>query len=279
MMYAFFLKRDYNITNNEELTFNNVIKYNDTIVMGDYNFHNLIIKMKLPFKNIYYLNEKQISKFFENPPYKLNGKYKICKYFIIVNGKSGLEFLETFKYISNVYGVRIVAIIYIPNNNVKKKKKFLPIPILPTILVNNEKDIVNYYLDNLNRLKEINVKYGNDDEIFFKEYSFFKFPKLNETKIIKEQDNGWDMISDIDINIFKLVHYERILGFINLDKFTGDMYKIYKENNCLDLFLNYYGNYFYAEHLMESQGSLVASVKMFLYAYTLEENNGKHYDL
>ena len=43
MMYAFFLKRDYNITNNEELTFNNVIKYNNTIVMGDYNFHNLII--------------------------------------------------------------------------------------------------------------------------------------------------------------------------------------------------------------------------------------------
>jgi hypothetical protein len=178
-MYVFFLKRDYNITNNEELTFNNVIKYNDTIVMGDYNFHNLIIKMKLPFKNIYYLNEKQISKFFENPPYKLNGKYKICKYFIIVNGKSGLEFLETFKYISNVYGVRIVEIIYIPNNNVKIEKKFLQVPILPTILVYNEKDIVNYYLDNLNRLKEINVKYGNDDEIFFKEFSFFKFPKLN----------------------------------------------------------------------------------------------------
>ena len=83
------------------------------------------------------------------------------------------------------------------------------------------------------------------------------------------------MIRDIDINIFKLVNYRRILGYINLEKFTRDMYEIYKENNCLDLFLNYYGNYLGAEHLMESQCSLVAGVKMFLYAYTLEENNGK----
>ena len=29
-MYASFLKRDYNITNNEELILNNSIKYNDT---------------------------------------------------------------------------------------------------------------------------------------------------------------------------------------------------------------------------------------------------------
>ena len=85
------------------------------------------------------------------------------------------------------------------------------------------------------------------------------------------------MIRDIDINIFKLVNYERILGYVNLEKFTRDMYKIYKENNCLDLFLNYYGNYFGVEHLIESQCSLVASVKMFLYAYTLEEKDGKSF--
>ena len=274
-LYAIDIKIDYNIKNKDEQILNNTIKYNNTIVMGDYNFHNLIIQMKLPFKNIHYLDEKQISKFFENPPYKLNGKYKICKYFIIVDGKSGLEFLETIKYISNVYGVRLVAIIYIPSNNVKIDKKFLQVPIIPTILVYNKKDIVNYYLDNLERLKERNIKFGSDDEIFFRQFSFLKFSKLNEIKIIKEQDNGWDMIRDIDINIFKLVNYERILGYVNLEKFTRDMYKIYKENNCLDLFLNYYGNYFGVEHLIESQCSLVASVKMFLYAYTLEENNGK----
>ena len=274
-MYASFLKRDYNITNNEELILNNSIKYNDTIVMGDSNFHNLIMKMKLPFKSTYYLNEKQISQFFENLPNKLNNKYKICKYFIIINGKSGIEFLETIKYLSSVYGVRLIAIVFIPNSEVKIEKKILEEPLLPTILVYNEKNILNYFSDNLNRMKERNIKYGDNDEIFFRQFSFMKFPKLNEIKIIKEQDNGWDMIRDIDINIFKLVNYERILGYVNLEKFTRDMYKIYKENNCLDLFLNYYGNYFGVEHLIESQCSLVASVKMFLYAYTLEENNGK----
>ena len=55
------------------------------------------------------------------------------------------------------------------------------------------------------------------------------------------------------------------------------MYEVYKENNCLDLFVNYYGNYFGDENIIEQQTSLLAAVKMFLYAYTLEENNGKSF--
>lgn len=85
------------------------------------------------------------------------------------------------------------------------------------------------------------------------------------------------MIRNVNINLFKLVSYNRILGYIDKDKFVRDMYEVYKENNCLDLFVNYYGNYFGAQNIIEQQGSLVASVKMFLYAYTLEENNGKSF--
>ena len=29
------------------------------------------------------------------------------------------------------------------------------------------------------------------------------------------------------------------------------MYKVYKENNCLDLFIKYYGNYFAGDYLIE----------------------------
>ena len=65
-------------------------------------------------------------------------------------------------------------------------------------------------------LKEINIKGGDEDEDLFKNTKFdFQFPKLSETKIIKEQDNGWDMKRNIDINIFKMVNYQRILGYIN----------------------------------------------------------------
>jgi hypothetical protein len=233
-------------------------------------------KMNLPCKNIYYLNENEISNFFKKPK-KINNKYNICKYFLIANEKFGIKFLETIKYICNVFALKIVNIIYIQDKNAKIDKKILQAPIIPTILTYCEKDILNYYLDNYERLKERNITDGNKFDSFEQELFDYKFPKLSETKIIKEQDNGWDMIRNVNINLFKLVSYNRILGYIDKDKFVRDMYEVYKENNCLDLFVNYYGNYFGAQNIIEQQGSLVASVKMFLYAYTLEENNGKSF--
>ena len=280
ILYSVHLKKlneNPNGESDEEKILNKSIKYNDTIVIGDNNFHNIIQKIKLPCKNIYYIKENEITKFFEKPP-KINNKYKICKYFIITNEKFGIEFLETFKYITNVFGIKLVIIILVQNINIKIDKKFLQTPIMPTILTYNEKDILNYYCDNFDRLKEINIKSGDEDESIISQIKFdFQFPKLSETKIIKEQDNGWDMKRNIDINLFNMVNYERILGYINQDKFIREMYKVYQENNCLDLYLNYYGNYLGADYIVEQQCSLVALVKMFLYAYTLEEKNGKSF--
>ena len=179
---------------------------------------------------------------------------------------------------TNIFGIKIVLIILVQHNNIKIDKKFLQVPIMPTILTYNEKDILNYYHDNYDRLKEINIKGGDEDEDLFKNTKFdFQFPKISETKIIKEQDNGWDMKRNIDINIFKMVNYQRILGYINQDKFIREMYKVYEENNCLDLYLNYYANYLAVDYIVEQQCSLVALVKMFLYAYTLEEKDGKSF--
>ena len=55
------------------------------------------------------------------------------------------------------------------------------------------------------------------------------------------------------------------------------MYKLYQENNCLDLFIKYYGNYFWSELIVEQSANSIILSKMFLYAYTLEENNGKSF--
>ena len=76
---------------------------------------------------------------------------------------------------------------------------------------------------------------------------------------------------------FNFVSVLKVLGYIDVAKFNKDMYKVYKENNCLDLFIKYYGNYFAGDYLIEQNTSLVAVVKMFLYAYTLEEQNGKSF--
>jgi len=155
-------------------------------------------------------------------------------------------------------------------------KKILQVPIIPTILVYSEKDIFNYYFDSYNRLTERNIKGGCIIESL-EQIIDYKFPKISETKIIREQDNGWDMIRDVNVNIFKLVSYDRIFGYISIDNFVRDMYKVYEENNCLDLFIKYYANYFGEDYLIEQQASMVAVVKMFLYAYTLEENSDKSF--
>ena len=81
----------------------------------------------------------------------------------------------------------------------------------------------------------------------------------------------------MDINIFNLIKVEQALGNIRSDIIIRNMYKTYKENNCLDLFINYYGNYFGVNHIVEEGTTILTISKMFLYAYTLEENNGKSF--
>ena len=185
--------------------YNQAIKYNDAIVVGNNNFHELIKKMNIPYENINYFNENQFLRFFDTPQKKEN-KYNISKYFIIMNEKNGNKYMETIRYISNVFGLKFATIIYIENINVKIHKKILQDPFIHMILTYSEKDILNYFYDSYSRIKEINVNYIDENEMF--EQKLFGinyvFPKLTETKIYKEQDNGWDMIRSINANILIL---------------------------------------------------------------------------
>jgi len=136
--------------------YNQAIKYNDAIVLGNNNFHELIKKMNIPCENINYFNENQFLSFFDTPQKKEN-KYNICKYFIIMNEKNGNKYMETIRYISNVFGLNFATIIYIENKNVKIHKKILQDPFIHMVLTYSEKDILNYFYDSYSRIKEINV--------------------------------------------------------------------------------------------------------------------------
>ena len=281
-LYTQHFKKDNDEKNETEeiKNFNKAIKYKDTIVIGDKDFHNLIMKMNLPCENINYLNYNEIESFFQKPSNQniKKTKYRKSKYFVIMNEKKGIEYIETIKFICNIFFLKIIVIIYVQNKNIKIDKKILQTPIMPIVLTYSEKDILNYYNDNYDRLKELKIK--NIDEFKIMEkliINNFKFPKINETKIIREEDNGWELINNIDDILFNIVKITNILGFMSNDGFIVDMYKVYKENNCLNLFINYYGNYFGADYVVEQQSSGVALAKMFLYAYTLEESNGKSY--
>ena len=125
-LYTVHLKNDkHNDNLKEKKIFNKAIKYNHTVVIGNDKFHKTIAEMKVPSKYIYYLKETEIINFLEE---KRNVKYKIVKYFFIMEGKRGIEFLETIKYISNVFGLKIVVIVYIANKSVKIDKKYYKHP-------------------------------------------------------------------------------------------------------------------------------------------------------
>ena len=264
-----------NYENNSQLKeYRKAITYNDTIVLGNKNFHDIIKKINLPVKPIYYLNDNEFYTFFLNIQ-KIDNKYNISKYIIIMDEKNGKEFFETIRYISNVFGLSLISIIYIQNKNFKINKNILQNPFIQIILTYSEKDILNFYEDNIFRIKEtiINTLDENERLIQSKPQLKIIFPKLNGVKLFKEEDHGWDMVKDFQSNIFDLVSIHRIFGSINIGTFIKDMYLVYKENNCLDLFIKYYGNYFSGDYLIESNTSSIAVVKKFLYAYTLEEKN------
>ena len=251
-VYSIQAKKINDIEDEQAKDYNAAIKYNETIVLGDNNFHELIKKINIPCENIYYLNENQFSDFFLVPK-QIENKYNICKYFLIMNEKNGNKYIETIRYISNVFGLKLATILFIENKNTKVHKKIVQDPFIHIILAYSENDVLNYYIDSYARIKEINVNYLEENEMYEQKlFGFnYKFPKLTETKIFKEQDNGWDMIRDINANIFNLVSVENFLGYIDIAKYNKDMYKVYKENNCLELFIKYYGNYFGGEYLIE----------------------------
>ena len=80
-------------------------------------------------------------------------------------------------------------------------------------------------------------------------------------------DGKW-MKKNLDINLFSLVKIWKALGAIRTDIFDRQMYKLYQENNCLDLFIKYYGNYFGAELIVEQSANNITIPKMF-YMHTL----------
>ena len=144
--------------NEQEKIFNQSIRYNDTIVIGDKNFHDIISKMNLSCKYKYYLNEIEFPSFLKNLR-KINNKYKVCKYFIIMNEKNGIEYLKTIEYIANEYALKIVIILCVQNKNIKIDKKILQASFIPIILTYCEKDILNYYNDHFFILKEKTIEY------------------------------------------------------------------------------------------------------------------------
>ena len=120
-----------------------------------------------------YLNEEQLSNFFQVPK-KINNKYKKCKYFIIINEQNGNNYLETIRYLCDLFGIKLVLIIYVQNKNYKINKKILQNPFVHIILTFSENNIL------YTRIKELNINYIDENKAFEKKLPIFNydFPKF-----------------------------------------------------------------------------------------------------
>ena len=75
-----------------------------------------------------------------------------------MNEKNGFKYIETIRYISNVFGILFATIIYVENKNAKIDKKIFQNHFLHLILTYSEEDILNYYYNNF-IIREINISY------------------------------------------------------------------------------------------------------------------------
>jgi hypothetical protein len=106
-------------------------------------------------RKIEYLTEDEFSKFFEVPKKKNN--YNICKYFLIMNEKNGFQYIETIRYISNVFGIIFATIIYVENKLEVQINQRISDYFLNYIRIDYEKNIhyhellINYYPNFMNK--------------------------------------------------------------------------------------------------------------------------------
>ena len=112
--------------------------------------------------------------------------------------------LQIYRYLKENTDVSIVY----PYEELMKAKKLLEEKELDRIRALKEKDRV------IEALEREKTSLQTENEALEKKIIEidYKFPKLNETKIIKEEDNGWDMIRNLNTNIFKLAHICQFKG-------------------------------------------------------------------
>ena len=98
-----------------------------------------------------------------------------------------------------------------------------------------------------------------------------KFPVIENNK--DENDNGWEMINQINENFFKNLYVLNIGFHWILNNTISNLYELYKEKNISKLYLQYYCNYFGVSLYPETIYNEETLMKFILYAYTLDEGN------
>ena len=123
----------------------------DTIIIGEKQFKNHIISLKLQSQRIHILDENMLDSFFKNP-YKENNTYKITKYFVICEEENEKTYLDKFKSLSSKYGFAYLFLVYTKNKQITDMRINLNV-FNSVIYIFNDNELFEIYNDNNERLK------------------------------------------------------------------------------------------------------------------------------
>ena len=247
----------------------------DTIILGDKQFRKNIKDLNLPCERINDLDDNILDLFFKKP-FKINGKYKVVKYFVICEEKDfENKYLEEFKNLSSKYGFAYLFLVYVKNKKIIEIRNDLR-EQNSLIYFFDKNELIEIYKDNNERLRPRLREFLTENITPFR----IELNKINEEFVYNNlqdlksnSEDGWELFGA------KKNKYHFNFLFISacfqdfIRHILRSFIDAYKDHNSLEIFFKYYSNYFFLSLQPEFVVNLTAFVKMFLYAYTLEEGD------
>jgi len=246
----------------------------DTIILGNPQFRKSIKDLYLKCARINEVYDYGLETFFQTPFLEKN-KYKVVKYFVICDYPDYPKYFARFKDLSSKYGFAYLFLVHVENIQLVKILTDLK-EQNSVIYFNQGFELREIYKDNNERLrprlreymKENFSSYKLDNMNFEKDFIYTQINSLKSTS-----EDGWDLFEykkdSLNFNIsFRSASFQDFIRHI-----IGHLINAYRERNTLDTFLRYYSNYFFLNLQPELVVNMTAFAKMFLYAYTLEEQD------
>ena len=246
----------------------------DTIIIGNEQFRKKIIDLNLPSDRINELDDSKLYSFFQNPYFE-EDEYKIVKYFVICEDEDfDKKYFDEIKNLSCLYGFAYIFIVYLKNKKLQDIKNILK-QQRSIIYVCGDNELFEIYKDNNEKLRPRLREYIPENFTFYKKLMNKNKKFLN--KEIKEMkstsEEGWDLfeLKNERFHFGMRLESERYNDFIR--HLLGTFIEAYKAHDSLEIFFKHYSNYFFLTLQPEFIVNMTALVKMFLYAYTLDEGD------
>ena len=199
------------------------------------------------------------------------------KYYVIVDIKTGDELYNTFNYYIYTFGLSLIFIFYCEPYSLINKRLLLFGKTLSCICVTSTQAIEDYFYDLQNIYKfpiAINFNESRTLQGYINDTAKQLFPPINNNE--EENDNGFDIIKDINPCIFISNYIVQINGIVSIYDLAFGLYDLYKENKALDSYFKNFSIYLGLFSCFEEQILNHTLIKQIIYFYTREEQKINH---